>query len=458
MSTFVERGDGNALLLDTVDAARVDPVAEGMLLALPEPALLVTEAGAIVAVNGSAAQLLGRVKGALAGTLLLEHVSDEPGKIASFLASCARSRSPIPGALNPRTRAGSRSADEPSIVDRDHPGDAAGAAAAIVDRIADLADGPRRRVTGAVVRPAAPGVPALILLRFRPSEGASDRFHLLNSQIAELTREVRARRRAEAALLDANVHLHEQTRAAESLRLAAEQANRAKSEFLAVMSHELRTPLNAIGGYVELLELGIRGPITDAQRDDLERIQRAQRHLLMLISEVLNFARLEARQVRYSFDSIKVDTLLRSLEPLIAPQVKRQKLRYTYDGVDDTVSVWADREKVEQILLNLLSNAIKFTPPGGSVTLVCRAGAEQVSIQVRDTGVGIPPEKLQRVFEPFVQLDQSLTRSRDGVGLGLAISRDLARGMGGDLTAHSVQGDGSIFTLTLPNSQRPQAE
>jgi signal transduction histidine kinase len=130
--------------------------------------------------------------------------------------------------------------------------------------------------------------------------------------------------------------------------------------------------------------------------------------------------------------------------------VKRQKLRYTYDGVDDTVSVWADREKVEQILLNLLSNAIKFTPPGGSVTLVCRAGAEQVSIQVRDTGVGIPPEKLQRVFEPFVQVRGDLTRTAEGTGLGLAISRDLARGMGGDLTVESEEGRGSTFTLTVP--------
>ena len=311
---------------------------------------------------------------------------------------------------------------------------------------------------GAVARPAGPGAPAVILLRFRPSEETSNRFTLLNRQLDELTREVRARRRAETALLESNVQLREQTRAAESSRLAAEQANRAKSEFLAVMSHELRTPLNAIGGYVELLELGIRGPITDAQRDDLERIQRAQRHLLMLISEVLNFARLEAGQVRYNFHSVKVDALLRGLEPLIAPQVERQKLRYTYDGVDDTVCARADRDRVEQILLNLLSNAIKFTPPDGAVTLVCRAGAGQVTIQVRDTGIGIAPEKLQRVFEPFVQLDQTLTRSRDGVGLGLAISRDLARGMGGDLIAHSIQGNGSIFTLTLPDGQRPQSE
>ena len=458
MSALVDRGDGTALLLDARAIAGLDSVAEGMLLALSEPALLITEAGTIVAVNGSAAQLFGRAKGALAGTLLSEYVSDEPERIQRLLASCARSRSPLPGALIRRAPAGSHSAVEPTAAAGERRRDAVGDTTAADTRIENFAGGSRWRVIGAVARPAGPGAPAVILLRFRPSEETSNRFTLLNRQLDELTREVRARRRAETALLESNVQLREQTRAAESSRLAAEQANRAKSEFLAVMSHELRTPLNAIGGYVELLELGIRGPITDAQRDDLERIQRAQRHLLMLISEVLNFARLEAGQVRYNFHSVKVDALLRGLEPLIAPQVERQKLRYTYDGVDDTVCARADRDRVEQILLNLLSNAIKFTPPDGAVTLVCRAGAGQVTIQVRDTGIGIAPEKLQRVFEPFVQLDQSLTRSRDGVGLGLAISRDLARGMGGDLTAHSMQGNGSIFTLTLPDGQRPQSE
>jgi signal transduction histidine kinase len=239
-------------------------------------------------------------------------------------------------------------------------------------------------------------------------------------------------------------------RDAELARHAADTANRAKGEFLAVMSHELRTPLNAIGGYAELLQMGLRGPLTEAQRGDLARIQRAQRHLLVLINDVLSFARIEAGQVHYAPAAVPLDALLHDLEPLIAPQVQARALRYTCERTDESVIVWVDREKLAQILLNLLSNAIKFTPSGGTVTLGCASDDAHVHILVRDNGVGIPSERLERIFEPFVQLDQTLIRSQDGVGLGLAISRDLARGMGGDLTAESTVGVGSTFKLTLP--------
>ena len=327
MSTLFDRGDDAAVVLDAEAVAIADTLAHGMLQALPEPALLVTDDGIVAAVNGPAALLLGRAPSALSGALLSEYVSDGSASIARYLAACARSRSPLPGALSLRPPGASLSTDGPAEGNGERHG-TSGDGSAIVDQIVTFAGGSRQRVAGAVARPAGAGVGALILLRFRMSEGTSNRFTLLNRQLSEMTREVRARRRAEAALLDANVHLQEQTRAAESSRLAAEQANRAKSEFLAVMSHELRTPLNAIGGYVELLELGIRGPITDAQRDDLERIQRAQRHLLVLISEVLSFKRLEAGQVRYNFDTVELDALLRGLEPLIAPQVAKQTLHY----------------------------------------------------------------------------------------------------------------------------------
>ena len=247
---------------------------------------------------------------------------------------------------------------------------------------------------------------------------------------------------------------------AEAARAEAEAASRAKSDFLATMSHELRTPLNAIGGYAELLEMGIRGPVTDQQREDLARIQRSQRHLLALINEVLNYARLESGAVAYDLADVPVPDAVAAAEVLVAPQLRAKGLAYSWSGCDAEVVVRADRDKLQQILLNLLSNAVKFTNAraglAGRVEVSCAVdGADpswHVRIRVTDTGVGIPADKLQAVFEPFVQVDQRLTRLHGGTGLGLAISRDLARGMGGDLTAESALGVGSTFTLTLPRA------
>jgi signal transduction histidine kinase len=239
---------------------------------------------------------------------------------------------------------------------------------------------------------------------------------------------------------------------AEAARAEAEAANRSKSEFLAVMSHELRTPLNAIGGYAELLEMGVRGPISPQQREDLARIQSNQQHLLGLINEVLNYARIETGALHYHLVDVPVADLLAGLEPLVAPQLATRSLDYTVHPCPPDLSARADREKLLQILLNLLSNAIKFTEPGGSVEISCDREAARVLVRVLDTGIGIPTEQLERVFEPFVQVNAALTRAHEGTGLGLAISRDLARGMGGDLTVQSRLGAGSVFTLSLPAS------
>jgi PAS domain S-box-containing protein len=232
-------------------------------------------------------------------------------------------------------------------------------------------------------------------------------------------------------------------------RAEAEAANRAKSQFLASMSHELRTPLNAIGGYVDLIQMELRGPVTAQQQLDLERVKRAQQHLLGLINDVLNFAKLEAGRIELRVERVGLDGVLDDVEALIAPQAAARGIGFSPSPTDGGVAVRADREKLEQVLLNLLSNAVKFTAPGGTVGVDWAREGEGVRIRVRDTGCGIPADKLMSIFEPFVQVDPDLTRTRQGTGLGLAISRELARAMGGDITVESVPGQGSTFTIHL---------
>ena len=289
------------------------------------------------------------------------------------------------------------------------------------------------------------------------------RFHEMAAQVTEARRELEQRasdaQHAADELAGANRRLQSTMTEAQSARAEAERArgdaeaaNRAKSDFLAMMSHELRTPLNAIGGYAELIELGIHGPVTDAQRNALNRIARSQAHLLTLINDVLNFARVDSGQIHYAIEDVRMHETLAGIEPLVEPQIVARKLAFQYVGCDPTIVAAADGDKVRQVVLNLLGNAVKYTPEGGRVTLVCEADETVVRVHVRDTGPGIEPDQLPVIFEAFVQGHRALNRPNEGVGLGLAISRDLARGMAGDVTVQTELGVGSTFTLELPRA------
>jgi PAS domain S-box-containing protein len=231
----------------------------------------------------------------------------------------------------------------------------------------------------------------------------------------------------------------------------AEAANKTKSEFLASMSHELRTPLNAIGGYADLLLAGVTGALTGIQCDYIERIHRSQQHLLSIINDLLNFSRIEAGGLTYDLTPFSLNKSIDHVVTLIEPQENQRGLTIEPRSAAD-VTAFGDELKVEQILLNLLSNAVKFTERGGRIEIAPFDVDDRVGVRVVDTGVGIPADKLDSIFEPFVQVGRGFTSTHEGVGLGLAISRDLARAMGGDLTVKSAIDEGSTFELTL---QRP---
>jgi len=274
--------------------------------------------------------------------------------------------------------------------------------------------------------------------------------HLLQTQARQLEHQTNEARELAHELALTNEELRAVISEAKKAWAAADAANRSKAEFLTVMSHELRTPLNSIGGYVDLLEMELRGPLTKAQKSDLARIRRSQHHLLGIINDILNFTRLEATEVKFDIIDVPLRALIADLDAVVSSLARAKSLSYRCNSPAGTVYVRADPDKLRQIIINLLSNAVKFTPEGGRVRLSSTLNQKSVSIHVEDNGPGIPRDKHEAVFEPFVQLDRGLTRTTDGTGLGLAISRGLARGMGGDVQLRSDVGVGSVFTVTIP--------
>ena len=259
----------------------------------------------------------------------------------------------------------------------------------------------------------------------------------LNARVAQRTRELELALEGE-----------------QSARKDAETANRIKTELFARLSHEFRTPLHAVSGYLEILLQNIHGGLTNEQRRDVERIHQAQEHLMALVNMILDFAKLEAGPIELAMTEMPIEETLVGAEALVFPQFAKKRIAYTHRPGDPTLTVFADREKVQQIIVNLLANAMKFTPEGGSVELDWRIEDESLLVRVRDTGPGIPADKVDQIFEPFVQLRSPGSVPTGGTGLGLPISRDLARAMGGDVAATSTLGVGSMFTVTLPLRKR----
>jgi PAS domain S-box-containing protein len=260
---------------------------------------------------------------------------------------------------------------------------------------------------------------------------------------AKVTRDLTERKAAESrAMNDAK------------LLAQTEAASLAKSEFLAAMSHELRTPLNAIGGYVDLLAIGIKGPLTQQQQEYLDRIRRSQKHLLAIISDLLNFSRIEAGQIKYDIKPVPVREVFDSVGSMIVPHAIAKSVDFQWQKVSSDLIVSADRSRLEQILLNLLTNAVKFTNEGGQVRMISDPTNDHVRVEIVDSGIGIKKEDLSTIFEPFVQVGRSLTSNTEGTGLGLAISRDLAHAMSAELKVESTPGKGSKFTLVFPRAAR----
>ncbi|MBA3467594.1 MAG: PAS domain S-box protein [Gemmatimonadaceae bacterium] len=372
-----------------------------------DPFLVTDEAGVIEEANAAAAHLLG----VSARSLLDESVASfvdhhERGAVAARMEGIKSGRGIDRWQLEVRLRDGTAVPVEVTVTTLE---ERAGGKAALCWLMRDLS---ARRET-------------------QESIHALNR--VLNARVAQRTRELELALEGE-----------------QSARREAESANRIKSELFARLSHEFRTPLHAVSGYLEILQQNIHGALSAAQRQDVDRIHQAQEHLLMLVNMILDFAKLEGGTVELTLSDIPIDETLRGAESLVIPQFAKKHITYQRLGGDTTLTAYADRERVQQVIVNLLANAVKFTPPGGTVQLEWAVEGDCVLIRVRDTGPGIPQNKLELIFEPFVQLRPAGSVPAGGTGLGLAISRDLARAMSGEVRVASAVDVGSVFTLSLP--------
>ena len=267
----------------------------------------------------------------------------------------------------------------------------------------------------------------------------------LYEALKQLNSELEGRiREATADLAEQNARLQWQSQ-------EVERANKLKSEFLASMSHELRTPINALIGYTALLLDGVLGEVTPKQRDALNRSRAAAEHLLALINDILDLAKIEAGKAPLHVTRVSVPDIVQEVAQQIEPMVRKKQLDFVIDVSPDAPVLITDRTKVKQVLLNLLSNAVKFTTKGG-VTIKALPVTGGIRIDVADSGIGIRPDDLQAIWEDFRQVDQSRTREFGGTGLGLSITRKLLERLGGSVEVTSVYGEGSTFAVTLPLS------
>jgi signal transduction histidine kinase len=273
------------------------------------------------------------------------------------------------------------------------------------------------------------------------------------AEILSIGLDITARRRAEEELRAIHAGLEQRVaeRTAELVvaKERAEEADRLKSTFLAAMSHELRTPLNSVIGFTGLLLQGLAGPVNDEQSKQLRMVKDSGQHLLALINEVLDISKIEAGQIEIRDEPFDLPDSIRKAIQSVQPLADKKGICLVMRAASGVGQITSDRRRVEQILLNLLNNALKFTE-AGEVRVECHLDNGRVVTQVTDTGIGIKPEDIGRLFQPFHQLDSGLTRQFEGTGLGLAICRRLVELLGGTISVESQWGKGSAFQFILP--------